>query len=289
MDIFKVDVDKASSIAEKYEIASMPTFIMFKKAVELGRMTGVNPEGLRTMIKNNYSNYPPVKQLENMSINSQYDPYSARGQRTSNTYEYPNRTGTINQNGINMIETSQGSFNPQESAPPQSSKYYMEHPEQHYAKLVIDSNYHNSQNNDRVRPTGYSVRPEYQNINREYQPDTSKNYSQYKSSSQNTQKYHPSDVQYDQKVTSSRQTDRYIESPTYGGQYTSNNQPSNRSYFPAQYSPSNDNFEHREQKNTPSPSEPKSEVQKPKLVPIRKTQMSPKITVDTKVIPHDSV
>jgi thioredoxin 1 len=42
--IAKVNTDESSSIAQKYDISSIPTLILFKEGKEVERMVGVQPE-----------------------------------------------------------------------------------------------------------------------------------------------------------------------------------------------------------------------------------------------------
>ena len=42
--IAKVNTDESPSIAQKYNISSIPTLILFKEGIEVERMVGVQPE-----------------------------------------------------------------------------------------------------------------------------------------------------------------------------------------------------------------------------------------------------
>jgi thioredoxin 1 len=48
--VAKVDVDQAPEIAARLRIASVPTVILFRDGVEVGRSLGVEPERLREML-----------------------------------------------------------------------------------------------------------------------------------------------------------------------------------------------------------------------------------------------
>ncbi|KAF2757091.1 putative thioredoxin [Pseudovirgaria hyperparasitica] len=47
----KVNVDNQTGIAETYEITAMPTFLVFKKGVEVSRVRGADPKALQDTIK----------------------------------------------------------------------------------------------------------------------------------------------------------------------------------------------------------------------------------------------
>ncbi|CAH6723210.1 thioredoxin-2 [[Candida] jaroonii] len=49
----KVDVDDLSTIAEKYEISSMPTILYFKGGEVVARYVGANPTGIHQVIAEN--------------------------------------------------------------------------------------------------------------------------------------------------------------------------------------------------------------------------------------------
>lgn len=48
--VAKVDVDQAPGVAERLRIASVPTVILFREGVEVGRSLGVEPKRLREMV-----------------------------------------------------------------------------------------------------------------------------------------------------------------------------------------------------------------------------------------------
>ena len=52
--IAKVNIDEARAIAEKFNVSSIPTIIIFKDGEEKERITGVKPEGEILKILNKY-------------------------------------------------------------------------------------------------------------------------------------------------------------------------------------------------------------------------------------------
>ncbi|ELP90996.1 thioredoxin-1, putative [Entamoeba invadens IP1] len=48
----KVNVDKGQKLVERYEIMAMPTFILIKDKIEIGRFSGTNKSILLEMINN---------------------------------------------------------------------------------------------------------------------------------------------------------------------------------------------------------------------------------------------
>ncbi|CAI5756231.1 unnamed protein product [Candida verbasci] len=49
----KVDVDEVSEIAQKFEISSMPTFLLFKNGEVIQKLIGANPSALKQAIASN--------------------------------------------------------------------------------------------------------------------------------------------------------------------------------------------------------------------------------------------
>ncbi|RLV89088.1 Thioredoxin-1 [Spathaspora sp. JA1] len=49
----KVDVDQFGSIAQEYEVTSMPTIIFFKNGQQVQKVIGANPAALKSAIANN--------------------------------------------------------------------------------------------------------------------------------------------------------------------------------------------------------------------------------------------
>ncbi|EGW33706.1 uncharacterized protein SPAPADRAFT_54012 [Spathaspora passalidarum NRRL Y-27907] len=49
----KVDVDQFGSIAQEYEVTSMPTIIFFKNGQQIQRVIGANPAALKNAIATN--------------------------------------------------------------------------------------------------------------------------------------------------------------------------------------------------------------------------------------------
>ena len=52
VDFYKIDVDDNQDLAEEYEVASVPTFIMFKDKAVVERVLGANAQKIEQMIKN---------------------------------------------------------------------------------------------------------------------------------------------------------------------------------------------------------------------------------------------
>ncbi|GJS89450.1 thioredoxin-like protein CXXS1, partial [Tanacetum coccineum] len=46
-----VDVDDLKDIASKYEVKAMPTFLLIKEGVVVGRLVGANPEEIKKRIE----------------------------------------------------------------------------------------------------------------------------------------------------------------------------------------------------------------------------------------------
>ena len=53
VDFLKVDVDELSAIAQKYRVASMPTFQFFKNGNMLTEFSGADPNRLRNILATN--------------------------------------------------------------------------------------------------------------------------------------------------------------------------------------------------------------------------------------------
>ncbi len=47
----KVDVDEAADVAEKYEVAAMPTFIVIKDGEKVDSLVGASEDKLKEMIE----------------------------------------------------------------------------------------------------------------------------------------------------------------------------------------------------------------------------------------------
>ena len=53
LDFIKIDIDEFPEVAEELEVASVPTFIMYKDAKMVGRLTGANGAKIEEMVKDN--------------------------------------------------------------------------------------------------------------------------------------------------------------------------------------------------------------------------------------------
>ncbi|CAR28335.1 hypothetical protein ZYGR_0R00700 [Zygosaccharomyces rouxii] len=52
-DFYKVDVDQVPEVAQKNEVSSMPTFILFKDGKQVAKVVGANPAGVKQAIASN--------------------------------------------------------------------------------------------------------------------------------------------------------------------------------------------------------------------------------------------
>lgn len=52
-DFYKVDVDQVPEVAQKNEVSSMPTFILFKDGKQIAKVVGANPAGVKQAIASN--------------------------------------------------------------------------------------------------------------------------------------------------------------------------------------------------------------------------------------------
>lgn len=52
-DFYKVDVDQVPEVAQKSEVSSMPTFILFKSGKQVAKVVGANPAGVKQAIASN--------------------------------------------------------------------------------------------------------------------------------------------------------------------------------------------------------------------------------------------
>jgi thioredoxin len=52
VDFYKIDVDENQELAEQYDVASVPTFIMFKDKAVAERILGANAQKIEQMVKN---------------------------------------------------------------------------------------------------------------------------------------------------------------------------------------------------------------------------------------------
>ena len=50
----KVDADEAEDVCDKYQVNSMPTFILLKNDIEIGRVSGASRTSLETLLKSVY-------------------------------------------------------------------------------------------------------------------------------------------------------------------------------------------------------------------------------------------
>ena len=51
VDFLKIDVDQNGELAEEYEVASVPTFILFKDKAVAGRIMGANAQKIDELVK----------------------------------------------------------------------------------------------------------------------------------------------------------------------------------------------------------------------------------------------
>ena len=51
--IYKVDIDENDEISEKYEIQSVPTFVLIKDSENIDSCSGADIEKVRELLKNN--------------------------------------------------------------------------------------------------------------------------------------------------------------------------------------------------------------------------------------------
>lgn len=310
IDIFKVDVDVSPNIAQTYDITSMPTFVLFKNSTEIDRLKGANLNGLKSKI--DMYLHTPAPANENVESNNyrvnqtMEDPYEKRDYSKNTSFGILNNIERSDQNGTEMLESSQGAFNPQETGPPKSEKYYSQNPNEKYSKLITDSYY-----TQHIKSQVPSPRPNRNdNIsNQRYQQNyTSEqqyqfDYSQpqrnvtYSQNHQNTYPRQQNDFMY---PSSQNNRDEHVYSfqnninqnntyDRYNSQIETRHSPQNSPLNYTQNTALNSNFFSKSGGVSDNVND--SQSQKPKLVPLRPVQTSPKINVDIRntPIPHDKV
>ncbi|CAI2165750.1 5128_t:CDS:2 [Funneliformis geosporum] len=63
----KVDVDQVREVSNKEGVTSMPTFKFYKNGIEIAKLTGANPEGLRLLVEQ-HAGTPEESGSSNLSV-----------------------------------------------------------------------------------------------------------------------------------------------------------------------------------------------------------------------------
>ena len=53
VDFLKIDIDSNQDLAEQFDVTSVPTFVMFKDKVLVGRVLGANSSKIEELVKQN--------------------------------------------------------------------------------------------------------------------------------------------------------------------------------------------------------------------------------------------